>query len=272
MPCPPGAEPRLPLIDIGANLTDPMYQGTYNGKARHEPDYDLVLERAAAAGVERVIVTGGTLEESRRALALAAQSERLACTVGVHPTRCGEFEAGAGPEAHLRALRGVVASGRGKVVAIGECGLDYDRLQFCDRATQLKYFELQFRLAEETGLPMFLHNRNTGGDFARVVREVRRGTGNAPPPPPSPGGLNYKFFVAAPPPPPPRTPPQTKVTIVGNNKICNRENLVGPFLVHKLLGPRPPQECIGGGGGGGAPCPPLPSRAPSLCPETVPLR
>ena len=34
-------------------------------------------------------------------------------------------------------------------------------------------------------------------------------------------------------------PPQTKVTIVGKNKIYRRENLTGPFLVHKLLGPRP---------------------------------
>ena len=41
--------------------------------------------------------------------------------------------------------------------------------------------------------------------------------------------------IAGPPP-----PPETKVTIVGNNEIYKRENLVGPFLVHKLLGPRPP--------------------------------
>ena len=45
----------------------------------------------------------------------------------------------------------------------------------------------------------------------------------------------FNFFFARVPP-----PPQTKVTIVGQNEIYRWENLVGPFLVHKLLGPRPP--------------------------------
>ena len=54
-------------------------------------------------------------------------------------------------------------------------------------------------------------------------------------------GLCLIFFRKEEGPPPPRTPPpKTKVTIVGKNEICNRENLVGRFLVHKLLGPRPP--------------------------------
>lgn len=164
----------LRYIDIGANLLDGMYQGRYNDKAYHAPDLDAVLDRAFSAGVEKLIVTAGSLEESRAALKLARSHAQLYCTVGVHPTRCGEFLAHPqGSEAYLEALQDIIRDGQrdSKVVAVGECGLDYDRLHFCDRDTQCAFFALQFSLARSSGLPMFLHLRAAVGDFMDVVRQ-----------------------------------------------------------------------------------------------------
>lgn len=132
-----------------------------------------MLQRAWDAGVDKIIVTGGNLEGSREALALARTDPRLFCTVGVHPTRCSEFEDSGDPEAHLGKLLELAREGaaEGKVVAVGECGLDYDRLQFCPADVQKKYFAMQFRVAEATRLPMFLHMRAAAEDFLAIVKE-----------------------------------------------------------------------------------------------------
>ena len=85
------------FVDIGANLLDSMFAGSYRGKQAHEADLDAVLARAAACGVQHAIVTAGTLEESRLALELVRRQRaggcpvRLHSTVGVHPTRCLDF-------------------------------------------------------------------------------------------------------------------------------------------------------------------------------------
>ena len=99
----------------------------------------------------------------------------LYSTVGVHPTRCDELDENG--ESHLTALLEIAQRGKeiGKVVAIGECGLgithtsvewgfvcdrfsvDYDRLQFCSKETQLVHFAAQFWLTEQTHLPMLAY-------------------------------------------------------------------------------------------------------------------
>lgn len=162
------------FIDIGANLTDTMYQGSYHGKDKHEPDLDIVLQRSWNAGIDKMMITGTSLSDSNDALKLAKTKEKLFCTVGCHPTRCGEFEAeGNDPEQYLSDLLQLAQNNLDKVVAIGECGLDYDRTNFCSIDLQKKYFEKQISLAEITGLPMFLHCRNAASDLIDILTPHR---------------------------------------------------------------------------------------------------
>ncbi|KAI7908137.1 uncharacterized protein BX663DRAFT_528655 [Cokeromyces recurvatus] len=158
-------------------MTDPMFRGLYRGKQAHADDLPLVLQRARNAGVQKIFVTGTNLEESKEAIeAIESNNDAkgfLYSTVGCHPTRCSEFEEYKdGPQAYFDQLLKLATSSK-SVIAIGECGLDYDRLQFCDKETQKKYFAMQFDLAEKTQLPMFLHNRNTGDDFYELVKTHR---------------------------------------------------------------------------------------------------
>lgn len=75
------------------------------------------------------------------------------------------------PDAYFNGLKDLVDSNPAQVVALGEMGLDYDRLRFCSKETQKQYFKLQLELAETNTLPFFLHNRGTNGEFVEFLRK-----------------------------------------------------------------------------------------------------
>ena len=185
--CGMASSSSLSFCDVGVNLLDDMFAGTYHGKHRHEGDVEDVLARARATGVMEMVVTAGTLEEARACEEMCAKYKsmeaadarrrpRMFSTCGVHPTRCGAFKDDPrGADGHLESLMALAREGkaRGTIVAIGELGLDYDRLEFCDAETQREMFEKQFALSQETGLPLFLHMRNAADDFMDVIERNR---------------------------------------------------------------------------------------------------
>lgn len=88
--------------------------------------------------------------------------------MGCHPTRCTEFAAA--PDEYFAQLCDAIETHRSKIVAIGECGLDYDRLKFCPADVQRVYFERQLDLVAKYKLPLFLHCRNSFDDFYDIVK------------------------------------------------------------------------------------------------------
>jgi TatD DNase family protein len=140
------------LIDIGANLAHDSF----------DADRAAVIERAAAAGVGRIVVTGSSEQSSLDAARLAAgRPGRLYATAGVHPHHAADFS----PRVRETLLR---LAERPEVVAIGECGLDYFR-DFSPREAQREAFQGQLELAAACGLPVFLHQRDAHDDFVEIL-------------------------------------------------------------------------------------------------------
>lgn len=142
------------LIDIGLNLTSRQFTS----------DRDAVVERAREAGVERFVLTGTSAEGSADALELARGIEGAWSTSGVHPHHASDWtdEVAAGIETNASA---------DEVVAIGECGLDFNR-NYSPPDDQRHAFEAHLEIAAHTGLPLFLHQRDAHEDFLAMLRNA----------------------------------------------------------------------------------------------------
>ena len=140
------------LIDIGLNLTSSQF----------DRDRNEVLQRAVSAGVERMILTGTSVQDSRDALHYAQEHPHLLnCTVGIHPHDARHFT-----ENSISELRSLAE--HQEVVAIGECGLDHNR-NFSPQADQARCFEAQIGLAKALKYPLFMHERDAHEAFVEIL-------------------------------------------------------------------------------------------------------
>lgn len=143
------------LIDIGANLTHDTF----------DVDREDVIRRAADAGVNRLIITGGSEQGSHDALQLAEKYPgQMYATAGVHPHHASDYS-----DSVHQTLGELLT--HDAVVAVGECGLDYFR-NFSPAAAQRNAFQRQLELAESSGLPVFLHQRDAHDDFIEILQPM----------------------------------------------------------------------------------------------------
>lgn len=141
------------MIDIGLNLTEKHFYGK---------EAEL-LERAVEAGINQMILTGSNLESSEKSLEFVRKYPSiLKSTAGVHPHDAKTYTA----ETTER-LKQLLA--QEEVVAIGECGLDFDR-NYSTPKDQFFAFESQLQLASDLHKPLFLHERAAHEDFLAVMR------------------------------------------------------------------------------------------------------
>jgi TatD DNase family protein len=140
------------LIDTHAHLDDERFRG----------DLPAVLDRAAAAGVDRVVTVATTAGSSFRCVELAERYAPLAATVGIQPNHVAE----AGPRDWDQVVELV---GRDKVVAVGETGLDrhWDYTPF---AQQEDYFARHLELARHHNRAVVIHCREAEADVVRMLR------------------------------------------------------------------------------------------------------
>jgi TatD DNase family protein len=146
------------IVDIGVNLAHRSFRA----------DRKQVIERAFAAGVRRMVITGTSVGGSQEGVQIAREYPgQLFATAGVHPHYSRNCTGSTISE--LRHL-----ATHEEVVAIDECGLDFNR-DFSPPPQQEKWYEAQVALTEELQKPLFLHERDARRRFCEILAAGRKG-------------------------------------------------------------------------------------------------
>ena len=131
------------------------------------PDFatelDAVVGRARVAGIERMVTISTRVARHAELLAITARFPEVYCSVGTHPHYAHE-------EPDITTADLVARTRAGKVVALGEAGLDY-HYDNSPRDAQELGFRRHIAAARETGLPLVIHTREADDDAARILEE-----------------------------------------------------------------------------------------------------
>lgn len=141
---------QVKYYDIGLNLFCKQF-----------PDPEKIIQDAAAAGVTCILT--GTDRKENRAIDAFVKDHDAYGTAGIHP-----HNADSAKQEDFALIEKLVTENE-KIVAIGECGLDYDRM-FSTKENQIRCFEKHIVLAEKCKKPLFLHERNAAGDLIRRLK------------------------------------------------------------------------------------------------------
>ena len=142
----------LEFIDTHCHLQFPQYR----------LDVEDVIKRSFDSGVNSLITVGTTASDSQDAIKLAESYDNIWASVGLHPHDASNLQE---QQAQLQKL-----VTHKKVVAVGECGLDYYR-NLSPKAEQIKAFKFQIELAIKHNLPLIFHIRDAYDDFWSIVNE-----------------------------------------------------------------------------------------------------
>ena len=137
--------------------------------SRFDEDREAVLTSLSCHNVSRVVNVAADMDSVRTTLALAEKYDFIYAAIGVHPDGIAEMT-----EADIETLRAL--SAHEKVVAVGECGLDYYGREI-PRETQIHWFARQLTLAKECGLPVVVHSRDAAEDTYETVKQNYTGDG-----------------------------------------------------------------------------------------------
>ena len=150
------------MIDIGINLASEQFAD----------DWEAVIERAQAHGIQFMMITGSCPLSNEKSLEIAQKYPNFArSTAGIHPHHADKTT-----QAHLDQIESLLKEPL--VCAVGETGLDFFRDISC-RKNQQKIFEAHIEIAIQTEKPLFLHQRDSHETFFPIIKEARDALQNA---------------------------------------------------------------------------------------------